>query len=293
VKSDVVLIKSKEKREMLAGLDQRVSFELSKLLKAAPPDRNRVHQLAKLLKDETGHMDLEYIKRKIFEYYVIPFERRTLGQFKATFGIHPSHWLYNQFILNFSTASITDTQLALLASKLRYFIAAALNPPKALIETDFLHLALFKLLQCRSDEKNAGLGLLDLLESWKQTSIRKWGEKYSEFFEEIDKYSDFNARTPLTKPPITRGTIDTGPGTELNLTQSELDWMRNIVAAIEQNLLPPIYPNSKGPQKPATRQIDKLIRILRASKNSTVMIVLQAAAKDLCSSYLKIYKQVA
>jgi hypothetical protein len=289
--SDNVFVEAKSKRQVLAELDQRVTFELGQLLKEAQPSREKIHILTKQMERELQSTDFESIRGKIISYFNVRFERRTGGQFLRTFGMRPYPWLHNQFILNFSNAQVSDTKTVQLAGRFRHLFRATINPPKEIVETDFLHLTIYKLVHPRCEQKSAGLQLSDLLYIWNRTSQAKWGDKYNHFFKSLSEDLDIEYGTPLTQPPITMGTTANEPANDLELTQTDLDWIKGILAALDKKYSPPKYPLARGPDKPTTRQLEKVVRLMNRFKQGPKALLLGHAARSLCTTYLKAYGQ--
>jgi hypothetical protein len=289
--ADEVVVKSKPKRQLLAELDQRITHELGQLLKSAHPSREKIHQLAKLLSREVDDRDFETIKRQVLAYYSCPFERRTAGQFMRTFGIKPYPWLHSQFLLNFCNAHVSETKIAKLAGTLRHYFLLTIEPPKEVAQTDFLHLTLFKLLHPRPEEKKSGFRLGDFIDCWDQTARSKWGDKFNNYFESLAEDADVEYGAPISNPPIGRGSEAHDQANDLEFTQTDLDWMKEILEAIASQRPPPQYPLSRGPNQPATRQLEKVVRAIIKLKNGPKVILLSKAARELCTGYLDLYGQ--
>ncbi len=289
--SDKVVIRSMPLYKVWAEIDQRLRFELNQLLKDSFPNPLRIHQLTKLMCRETECQDFTSIKNKIIEYYKYPFERRTGGQFLNIFGIRPYPWLHGQFLLNFANAHISETKISKLASTVRHLIKFNSSPPPQIIDTNFIHLVLFKMLHPRIEEKTSGLNLRDFFNVWQKTSQAKWGEKYNFYFDSLKKVIITESGAPDTRPPVSMGSLVDDQGNDLELTQTELDWMKNIIDSIEQRLQPPRYPISKGPNNPHTRHLEKVVRAICLIKEGPSIILLENTAHKLCSDYLSLYGQ--
>jgi len=278
-------------RQVLAELDQRISFELGLLLKKAQPTRLRVHQLTKLIQNESQNIDFESTRRRVLSYFEIPFERRTSGQFQRTFGVQAYPWLHDQFLLNYTHAQISETSVVKLAVKIRHYLKITIAPPRDLIQADFLHLTVYKLVHPQSHQKKSGLRLYDFTLAWAELARKKWGSDYNLFFNRLVRDLRFEYGAPLSNPPLTMGTFEDKAGQALELTQTDLEWMKSIVEAASHNTIPLNYPLSRGPNQPATRQLDKLIRSRQRLPEGPKAALLMIAARNLSRAYLKIYGQ--
>lgn len=284
---------SVSKRQLLMELDQVVSFEFGRLLKEAPPNRDKTHRLAKTIQQEalSGNPAIESIRDQVVAYYATPFSRRDAIHFHKVFGFKPYPWLQNQFCLNFANAEMSDTQINRLSSKFRFFLAKMIQPPEDLLQPPVLHLTLFKITHPRCDQKNSGLDLRDFRNMWERVAHKKWGERFQSFFkwfdEDLDEKPVFN--WPCPQNPM--GSIDCHSGSDLGLTQTDLDWMKDLLKALHYNRTLPKYPLSQGPTKRSTRQLEKVTRAFNVHRATEKASLLGYATKSLCTTYLKMYGQ--
>lgn len=285
--------KEMSKRQLIEGLNQAVSFELGKLLKEAIPNRDKIYRLAKTLQKEFSSCPpiIESLQEQIKAYYAAPFSRRDSNCFLKAFGRKPYPWLQNQFCLNFSNAEISDTQLVKLSNTLRFLFAKMIHPPEDLLQIPILHLTLYRLTHPRSHEKTSGLDLHDLRPIWRQEAQRKWGTRFQFFFswldEDLDEEPDF--KWPIPQNPM--GSIDCHLGSDLGLTQTDLDWMKDLLKALYNNTDLPKYPLSQGPTKRSTRQLEKVARAFNVHRATDKALLFGYATKSLCAIYLKMYGQ--
>jgi len=288
---DKIIIKPQYKAEIWAIIDSRITFELSRMLKEAMPNQLKLHQLTNLMCREITKSNFTSIKQKVLSYYQVHFQRRTDGQFLKTFGILPYPWLHSQFILNFSNAQISETQLAKLASTLRHLITLNFSPPNPIVKSDFLHLTLYKLIYPRTDRKKSGLTLKDFVLVWRSTAHSKWGNKFEFYFESILEEMELNKGASATRTPISRGMLPTEQANDIELSQTDLDWMKDILASIQKQQNPPHYPLSRGPNNPTTRNLEKIVRAICLVQTGPNIQLLQNTARSLCTTYLSIYGQ--
>lgn len=282
----------------LQSLDRRVRYEFEHLLKKSPPRREKIHRLVKILKEENPSSMKNDLRERVIMYYEVPYQFRTSGQFLRTFGIRPYPWLLEQFILSFANAQPSENQLSKMASNFRFIFKSALRPPQEIIDIDFLYLVVYRTANPHWQQKSAGLDLSDLVECWREISFRKWGEKYQNYFSQLRAliraldgssqsfFSDEDDRDKLDE-------IERKP----NLTQTDLDWMKNILSSMERGEVPPRYPLLKGPRIPQTRTLEKIGRILSImSKAGTASRIdparLIETSKQICESCLGSYGQL-
>lgn len=285
---DKVVVQKKPRVQVLANLNQHILESLSQLLKRSYPNREKAHRLNKLLQSEKDGQTYEQLHSKILNYYHLPFERRTAGQFLKTFGIHPYPWLMEQFILNFSTAHIASNDLVKLSVKFRHLIKTSLDLPQELIDSNFIYLVLNQMTHPKGFSKTSGLTLTDFVRAWSRASQRKWGEKFNHhfapIFEDLDTW-EYKSMSPT----LSRGTLEDIDGNEMDLSQTDLDWMKEILLCLKYRKTPPPYPLKRGPKHPPTRSLEKIVRLIEKIQSPKKLELLRNTAKVICLSHLRVY----
>lgn len=295
-REDIVLIRSRSLSEALSVIGERVTSDLTRLLKAAKPSREKRYRLEKTLRDEVPGSD-ENLREKISKYYELPFEYRTKAQFRKIFGIDPYPWLHQQFVLDFSNASVSETELSKLASNLRHLfkneVQVILDAPDELLESDFLHLVLYKMVSPNSSHTFGELSLTGFLKVWERASFVKWGSRYEDLFLILNEAARFQHLSgeryqALGVPP---GFELEESGFAMDLSQTDLDWMKALIVELDLKRELPPYPLSRGPTRPVTRKLEKIARDYNRLKGRPMAPVLEYAVRFLCEKVLSAYGQ--
>jgi hypothetical protein len=270
-----VSIRSLTLEERLALLDQRVAERLGLLLKKAMPSRERIHQLVFLLQRETESSSQDF-NSKILSYYRAPFERRTKLEFLIRLELVPSDWLHSQFILNFSTAKISDAALFQTAKYFSFQFSSAIPAPRELIDPSFFFAVMIRLVSPKAHEPKSGLRLYEFVTAWETTARSRWGARHDLFFRDL--------RNGL-KSPIQLERYPQPKISEIWVTQTDLDWLNQIRSALEDGHSLPPYPLSRGPDLGALLQIEKLVNgynaaLMKGTKLEKLDCIHQALEKE-------------
>jgi hypothetical protein len=261
------------------------------LLKESPPNRERKFALVKLLLNEESSLPRERLENAITEFYKLNYDRRTSGQFRRTFAARPYPWLLNQFILTFRTAFVSETKVFKAASKFRHLLKNVLPVPNEISSVDVLHLVVHRLTKPRVDQLDTGIGLETFCRRWRDVSFFKFGSKYEKFFDDLD--SAIIEADQLAESDGAFYETDENPEesfTDLEMTQTELDWFKELLAAFENNRRPPLYPLQRGPQTPVVLRLEKLVRAAHARYPQRHAPLEEAVARS-CLHFLRLFTQ--
>jgi hypothetical protein len=287
-----VAIKTKAKSQILGEISERFTLELARLLKESHPNALKKHILMKLVHLEVPHYFEDEIRSMITSYYAIAFERRTAGQFQRTFGFRPYPWLLSQFILDFSNAEISETNLARIASSLKFSLCTHFDPPREIGQVDFIHLVIYRLLKARSHKGSSLFDVQDFLAEWRKTSHSRFGDRFDQYFDELGDEVASAEHIQSTSGPVPRGTAAGESAPDAELSQTDLDWLKSVLEALVSEQLPPKYPLSRGPQVKIITQIEHICRLLsKPAKAEWREQVVDVACK-LCRSCLMSYNQM-
>jgi hypothetical protein len=288
--NDLISVGARRIKAVLLNLDERLVSDLSRLLKTAMPSREKRFRLDKLLQTEVE--GASYSER-ILQYYSIPFEHRTRNQFRKVFGIDAYPWLHQQFLLDFASAEISDTELSRIASNIRFYLRNELPLPKEIVEADLLHLVLYKMVSPGTVEGAERVGVASFLRTWRRVCFLKWGDRYEEVFGlfENELFDLSNRSFEYQSSGTAIGLDKDDQGFSMDLSQTDLDWMKALLLALDCSADLPAYPLSRGPDRPVTRQIEKLSRSYNFRRKRPMAPVLEYAVRFLCEKVLTAYGQ--
>lgn len=245
-------------------LDLRTQVMFERLLKESPPHRDRRYALMKLLVDEKSPLPPEQLNEAIGAFYKLAYERRTTEQFRRIFGVKPYPWLLDQFSLSFRTAVVSETRVYKAASSFRHLIRNTIDVPDAISSVDLIHLVIHRITRPRIDQIATGIELSTVSRRWRDVSFFRFGSGYESFFDELDKAIEDSEISGLEQAGSSINFFKTDSPAPLvadpEITQTDLDWFKNILLAFEQNQRPPLYPLARGPKIPITLRIERLVR---------------------------------
>lgn len=282
---------NQKQRSPLYNLDVRIRGEFERLLKCAVPRPTKRYHILKALLWENGPLPRHQLDRQIFQFFLLPYPMRTERQAAKLFKVRPYPWLMEQFVLNFSSGAVSETELAKAAGRLRHNIGNVLSPPEPIMTIDLLHLVVYRATHPRWDQKNSGLALKHFVDRWKFVSFQCFGDRYSDYFDVLNRRIDSEE---LTAPEASPSEAKEVPPetTSLNMTQTDLDWLKAILSALEGSRRPPLYPLSRGPQSPTIKRLEQLIRVAH-SRFPERLPPLEEAVRRVSVTCLEAFDQAA
>lgn len=290
--NDLVSIGVRNVKAVLLNLDERLVSDLSRVIKTAMPSREKRYRLDKLLQSE---VEGRTYSDRILQYYSIPFEYRSRAQFRKVFGIEAYPWLHQQFLLDYASADIADTELSKIASNIRFFLRNEVALPGEMVEVDLLHLVLYKMVSPSSLAGTEGVDVRSFMNSWRRVCFVKWGDRYEDVFDRFEsELQDLSSQSfEEQNTGLAIGLESDDQGFEMDLSQSDLDWMKELLQALDARSVLPAYPLSRGPDRPVTRQLEKLSRSYNFRRKRQMTPVLEYAIRFLCEKVLSAYGQKA
>lgn len=282
-------------QKALTDLDQLVRSELTRLLLGAIPTQLRRHQLVHLLEQERPSLSNPIVRVNLF--FSEPHHLRTNQFFRSTFEVEPYPWLRDQFDLHFGQAEISETEIYKLALKTRDYFRNNFCFPAEISTAGLLQVVLHRLTNPRWDEPVTQLDLWDFVRIWKMICQKHFGDTYNTFFELLlNRVNEINSDLAILNPSsITKENSLPSSGDQF-LSQTELDWLKHILAYIQLGWSPPSYPISTGPKNKITKAIETLCRILHLQSKSKVLPAsdvtrLKDHLAKSCKDWLIYYKQ--
>ncbi len=281
-------------KRVIDQLDLRTKKMFERLLKTSPPNRERRYAMVKLLLSEDSSMSREQLNLAIGSFYKLAYERRTAEQFRRTFAVKPYPWLLDQFSLSFRTAVVSETRVFRAATAFRHMIRNVLSVPEAISGVDVFHLVVHRITRPRIDQIAAGIGIRTFSRRWRDVSFFKFGSGFEEFFDKLDEaieHAETNG-ADHESAPTSFYKMDSPSEwvADPEITQTDLDWLKNLLQAFDQNCRPPLYPLKRGPIVPTLIRMERLVR--EAHRRFPVRHgLLEEAVVRGCRHYLEAFKQ--
>ena len=255
---------AKEFKQTMRRLSLRIESSFEDLLKSAAPNEGKRYKLTKLLKLEQGATSSFQADSKITAYFQLPYQERSSRAFFEIFGVGPYPWLLDQFQLNFSSAQISESKIFHLSVNLHQILGFQLGLPEEIVDVKILHLTIYRLTHPNWWQPKSGIEISEFFSSWHHVVSQKFGDRYDPVFSQLFESIENLALASETDLKVEGGVAEIEKCPEQKApTQTELDWLKEIVEALKAGSPPPLYPLSRGPQHGDMKNIEKIVRTLR------------------------------
>ncbi len=279
------------KMSPIEHLNQRLKDEFELLLKTAHPRPLKKRQIASILKDEVQGLSIRELESKVHDFFSIAYERRTEKQVARTFQIKPYPWLMQQFVLNFASAGVSETAMIKSAGRFRYLFRTVIAPPEEINSISFLHTVIHRISNPNWNQPTTGIDLSVFANVWQKSTWERYGEKHRLFFSGLfEKLEDTPQQSFLQLDLFASGESNDHTF-ELNLTQTDLDWMKDLIDAINLGERLPAFPLQRGPVSATSQRMEKLVRAANKIYPKH-HLALEETLQRACLDCLKSYHQV-
>lgn len=279
----------KELNSELRRVDLKLRGYFRDYLDTCYPSDPKVYQLVKCLQIEGPDVSELFFKNRIFEFYSLSKNNRTLENFEHIFRIKPYPWLIEQFSLSFQTIRHNDTKLFKIASNIFYMISPLFPALRSIADERTILLICNMLVKKNHFLPSRQKTLVDFLEAWRKMAFKTYGDRYEYYFKELIAQADFDyqvesiVNTNSTKPLP-------------QVTQTDLDWMQKILDSLVKRSSYPEYPLKRGPKSTQMLQIEKIVRTLnRTTASETAkgkVEALERYLREVCTKYVHSFEKV-
>lgn len=256
------------------------------LLDQAEPTPLKAYQLYKACeREDLWRGSFAEFSRRLEDYYSRPRWRRS----KAGFDIHLERPMpqatFGAFHLTFRTARVREAAVENLTSWAHHLMRVGSKMKSAVISKEVLGRVFHRLIRPLPHEKDEDLNLSDFLGVWRRTVFQSFGHRFDEDLEFLstelrwlDEKFRATEQAQRDRVPVL-----------IELTQTEIDWIAAIRAAVAINRPAPEFPLRRGPQKEPLRQLERVARLytLSLSSDSPELLKNKANIRATISYHLK------
>ena len=256
-------------KEIWSVFPRTLEQKINRLLEEAEPNALKAFHLYKSCQQESlWSKGFESFSEVLREYFrAAPHERRK-AKLDQWLERPTPHFVYEGFHLDFRSAQVNQRSLQEIASWAHHLLRVSYKSTSQVISEDVLVRTLNAVVSPGPTDKARDIVFDDFCRFWKKTVFRLFGKKYDGEFERILK--DLNALDAQlraqesflpdeTKMPFVPS---------IYLTQTEIDWTEQVMAAVQAHLPAPAFPLSRGPEKQRLIELEKTLTLYQIVQNS-------------------------
>lgn len=265
--------------------------KIDSLLDDIEPCPAKAFQIYKACQREELWSDsYENFSKKLIDFFAKPRQDRHKSDFDRHLDRPMDWYIFDNFRLNFHTGLVNNSRVRDIANWAYNVLRTSLKTNCVVVSQDVLGKTLHYITHPPLFEKAENIQFEDFCDSWKKTVSQIFGKKYdSEMATIMNEIQWLNKQIKETE--AAQGNSTFFP--TIYLTQTEIDWVESMKAAVLDNTPIPNFPLSRGPQKPRLMDLERTSRLYKLVQTTKLPELLEHRKKisatllDQCDRLLK------
>lgn len=260
-------------KEMWSSFPRLIEQNINGLLDTAEPNNTKAFMLYKACKsDDVWSGSFEKFSERISDFFARPRTQRKKSQLDALLDRPMHSSLYKDFHLNFRTAYVSEQSVYDIASWAYNLIRVSKKAKFGFASIDVLNKTLLSITNPSPYDKAEEIEFEDFCAAWKKVVFKIFGANYEPEFESVIKELEWlNDQLTLEE---TREQRQTPALPTISLTQTEIDWARDVRMAVLRDDLAPKFPLSRGPEKQFLIDLERVMLLYNKARTTNVAEVL-------------------
>jgi hypothetical protein len=238
-------------------LEQR----LNQLLDQAVPNPTKMFQLYKTCQSENlWEENLENFAAHVNVFCSVPRNERRKSQLDSWLNRPLDRSIYENFHFTFRSVFIEPTEIRNIASWAHHLMRLNMKVQAEAISIQVLEKTFERMTQPTTFDKESDLEFSDFCETWKSVIGPNWDSKKK--FELDQLLEDLYQLDVRSKNIDAQVTVSLAvERTQIDLTQTELDWIIGVRRVAFVYGAMPNYPLRKGPDKKQMIELEKMVKV--------------------------------
>lgn len=269
--------------------------KINHLLHQAEPSPLKSFHLYKACKSEDlWQKSFDEFCDKIAGFFSVSSKKRQKSDLDRILDRPLPKYLYSEFSLDFGNAMIDGFALAEIASWAHHLMRVRLKKDSSAISYQALQESLHKLTHPQPHEKVFSISFNDFCNTWKKTVHFLFGPSEVEVSNAIieELQGIYSAQKALENTPV----AGSSHRPTIYLTQTEINWVEDILRSVDSETSPPSFPLSRGPEKQRLCELVRTLQLFRIVQTTKLPELLEHKVKitaTLVSQCQKLLKDCA
>lgn len=279
-------------QELWHAFPTSLEEKINHLLCRAEPSLLKSFHLYKSCKSEDLWQEsFEDFCDKIAGFFAVPTQKRKKSHLDRILDRPLPQYLYSDFSLDFGNAMIDSFALAEIASWAHHLMRVRLKKESPAISYQALQESLHKLTHPQPHEKVFSVSFHDFCNVWKKTVHFLFGPNEEKLTNAIvdELQGIYASHQALVSNPV----AGASSRPTIYLTQTEIQWVEDILKAVEAETSLPAFPLSRGPEKQRlcelarTLQLFKIVQTTKLPELLEHKIKITATLRSQCQNLLR------
>ncbi|NUN06251.1 MAG: hypothetical protein HUU57_10870 [Bdellovibrio sp.] len=278
-------------KELWHSFPHDLERKINGLLDDAEPTPAKAFQLYKTCQREELWKDtFEKFSERLNSYFAMPRADRHKSDLDALFERPVDSVTYDEFQLNFRNALVNGQEVQNLVSWAHNLMRVSLKTTSVIISSDVISKTLNYITHPPLFEKAQDITFEDFCDAWKKIVFNLFGKNHEAELEKIlNELHWLNTQFKQAEESAARAPFFP----TIYLTQTEIDWISAVEAAVTKSAPAPRFPLSRGAEKQRLVELERALRLYKVVQTSKLPEFIQhrenirVTILDRCSSLLK------
>jgi hypothetical protein len=245
-------------KDLLHTFPEALEERINGLLDTAEPSSVKCYQLYKTCQNENLWQDsFEKFSARMESYFSIPRRQRRKSDLDILLDQPLHSTLFGDFHLNFRNAVVSDAALMDIASWAHHLLRVGYKSNALVISLDVITKTLRYLTNPPLFEKDQDIRFEDFCEAWKKIVFKIFGKSQEAELQHFIK----ELHWIRTQSQVAENRDVFVPS--IFLTQTEIDWTKDVFQSVSHNLAAPKFPLSRGPQKQRLKDLERTLGLYK------------------------------
>lgn len=233
-----------------------IEKKINALLEEAEPNRMKSFHLYKTCQNENlWTKSFEEFREQLHQFFALPPTERSKSRFDYYLNRPMHKSVYNLFELDFRNGVVNESSLQAVSNWAHHMLRINTRATSPVISLDVMKKTLNSIVNPGPFDKAQDIEFNDFCDAWKRICFTLFGRRFeadlSQVLDQLKALEQEQQLLEQNRQQLPR----------IYLTQTEIDWTEALLSAAQEATKLPKFPLSRGPQKEALVEIEKVAQL--------------------------------
>jgi hypothetical protein len=233
-----------------------IEKKINALLDEAEPNRMKSFHIYKTCQNENlWNKSFEDFREELSRFFSLPLNERTKSRFDYALNRPMHKSVFENFQLDFRNAVVNGQALLAVSNWAHHMLRINTRSESPVISLDVMTKTMNSIVNPGPFDKAQDIEFDDFCGSWKRVCFNLFGRRFEadlqQVLNELIRIDQEQQLLEQNRQHLPR----------IYLTQTEIDWTQGLLSAAQELSSLPKFPLSRGPQKEALVEIEKVAQL--------------------------------
>ncbi len=233
-----------------------IEKKINALLEEAEPNRMKSFHLYKTCQNENlWNKSFEEFREQLHQFFSLPQPERSKSRFDYYLNRPMHKSIYGLFDLDFRNGVVNESALQSVSNWAHHMLRINTRTSSPVISLEVMKKTMNSIVNPGPFDKAQDIEFSDFCDTWKRICFTLFGRRFdSDLTQVLEQLKALDQEQQLLEQ--NRQYLP-----RIYLTQTEIDWTQALLSAAQETARLPKYPLSRGPQKEALVEIEKVAQL--------------------------------